>query len=713
MAVIHHENLGLFVLQTAKMDYVIHLSETGRLTHVYWGDRLPYPSDYPPPPQNWVLASQHANWPDMLAELPTLGGLQEVSPLLRTTFADGTRDLRLVCHSYKIAENELSFELKDEFYNLSVTARYQVYPDCNLFKRRLELTNTGPEIIKIEDALSGGAPLSVDRGDNFRLTHLSGAWAAETIVEQTALTGGRKVIEGRQNLTGHAHNPFIAIDVNATENDGEVWFAALEWSGNWRLFVEQIRSPFKLTRLGGGLNDFEFGWQLESGEQFETPWLALGYSSNGFGEMSRNLHRYQRRYVLPENFRQELRPVLYNSWEAVTFNVNEAEQLALAEKAAKLGSEVFVVDDGWFGERHHDRAGLGDWQPNAGKFPNGLNPLIQKVNELGMQFGLWFEPEMVNPDSDLYRAHPDWVYHFPNRPRTESRNQLILNLAKPAVEEFIFNMLDDMLARHNITYVKWDYNRIISEAGWNDAPAGRDREFWVRHVQALYRILDKLRERHPKVLFEGCASGGGRADLGALHHYDHIWTSDNTDPLDRLAIQHGYSLAYAPKTMYCWVTETNHNKANFSLRYRFHSSFMGSLGVGSSLNHFSEAELEEAAKLVAEYKEFRHVVQHGDFYRLTPLGRLEGVLAVQYLSEDRREAVVLAYGYRKHFWQNSTRLQLRDLLPEGIYRVEGELWNESGQHLSGQILMSRGILPKLSQGIDSAVVRLTLETPPA
>jgi alpha-galactosidase len=480
----------------------------------------------------------------------------------------------------------------------------------------------------------------------------------------------------------------------------------LQWSGNWKIIIEQQRAAGKRARVSGGLNDFEFGWQLKPGESFETPWLVLGYSGEGFGSVSRSMHQYALSNVLPAAFARELRPVLYNSWEAVFFEVNEAAQLELAEKAARVGAEVFVVDDGWFGERHNDWAGLGDWQVNRVKFPNGLGPLVNKVNELGMCFGLWVEPEMVNPDSDLYRAHPDWVYHYPGRAPITARKQLILNLCHDEVREWLFEWMDRLLTEHNIEYIKWDYNRSMSEPGWHIAGPGQEREIWVRHYQALYNIIDSLREKHPGVLFEACSGGGGRADLGTMTRFDHVWTSDNTDPLDRLAIQQGYSLVYPLKTMYSWVTHTDWNNSNYSLKYRFHSSFMGALGIGTNLNKLTEAELDETAALVKQYKEIRSVIQHGDFYRLTPL-KHEEVMAYQYFDRLKQEGVILVYGIRYHFWKFLQRLCLQGLEVNTLYRVEGDLAEGEPLEWSGAALMKRGFVPKLERAPSSALIRLS------
>ncbi len=705
---------GLFVLTTAQTAYTFYLTDTGQLVHSYWGVKLPRLEDYPALVVNQQHSSPHSYRHSLLNEYPVINGIGETEPALRTLMNDGTRDLRLEYSSHTISdEYRLAIQLLDRIYGLAVVLEFQLYPDCDLIKRRVTLSNTSAQNIKLEQVLSASLVLPGDQG-NFQLTQLNGAHLLETQLERQPVRTGRQVIEGRQLYTGHAANPFFALDSagasgqGAIETGGQVWFGGLEWSGNWKIIVEQLRSPEKIVRVSAGINDFDFSWQLEPGEGFETPWLALGYTNKGFGQVSRNLHRYQLEHVLPKAFATKLRPVLYNSWEAVGFEVNETSQLDLAHKAARLGIELFVVDDGWFGQRHSDQAGLGDWWPNSDKFPQGLTPLIEQVNQLGMEFGLWVEPEMVNPDSELYRAHPDWVYHFPSRESSLSRYQLILNLARDEVKEFVFSTLDRLLGEHNIKYLKWDYNRPVSEAGWPDALPERQREVAVRHVWAFYEIVARLRENHPGVLLEVCASGGGRVDMGSLHYFDHAWASDNTDPLDRLAIQQGYTLAYAPKTMYAWVTQSDHNQANYSLRYRFHSAMLGSLGIGANLNHWNEAELEEAGSLIAEYKAIRSIVQHGQMYRLTHFGEVANQ-AVQYQTADGSAGIVLAFGRREHFWHNRTRLHLQNLQSDQLYQLSGDLAEGYPGYLSGQGLMEYGLLPQLGHALySSALVKYNI-----
>jgi alpha-galactosidase len=392
------------------------------------------------------------------------------------------------------------------------------------------------------------------------------------------------------------------------------------------------------------------------------------------------------------------RPVLFNSWEATGFDICEDQQRALARRAAELGVELFVVDDGWFGARTGDRAGLGDWTPNAERFPDGLKPLAEYVHGLGMRFGIWVEPEMVNPDSDLYRAHPDWVQYQTGRKRTEFRNQLVLNLAREDVREYLWERLDALLSSAPIDYVKWDFNRCFSDAGW---PGDRyPQRLWVGHVRAVHDLLDRLRRAHPQVAFESCSGGGGRIDLGMLGRTDQVWTSDNTDPLDRLAIQEGFSQIHPARVMAAWVTDSPNVQLNgrvSSLRFRFVSAMAGVLGIGGDLTRWTGPELAEAREWVALYKEIRPLVQRGDLYRLrAPRG---GLSAVQYALGD--ETVVLAWLQAQHHGEPVPALRLRGLDPAASYECR-----ETGEVHRGAVLLHHGVRTGLRGDLDATVLRL-------
>jgi len=367
-----------------------------------------------------------------------------------------------------------------------------------------------------------------------------------------------------------------------------------------------------------------------------------------------------------------------------------------------------VMDDGWFGKRNDDHAGLGDWYVNLQKFPNGLKPLISYVNSLGMDFGLWFEPEMVNPDSDLYRQHPDWAMNFPGRPRSEARNQLVLNLAREDVKEYIFGVLDKILSENKIKYIKWDMNRHFGEPGWPEAPLAEQKEIWVKYVRNVYEIIDRLRARHPSLDIEACSGGGGRVDLGILERVNIVWTSDNTEAFDRLGIQEGFSLAYTPKVMSAWVTDVpNLNGRSTPLSYRFLVAMQGALGIGANLNKWSPEDFALATRMISTYKSIRETVQQGDLYRLG--SPREGALtANQYVSANGKQAVLFAFLHSQQYLRPVHALCLRGLDENASYRVKrlDEKVVEKQQVLSGSFLMHHGLNLNLEGDYDSTLVIL-------
>ncbi|MBB6097841.1 alpha-galactosidase [Deinobacterium chartae] len=687
-----HSALPLWVLETRTAAYSLGLDPDGRLVHTYWGPRLPRSEDYPRPPAVTEWAS--FNHPAHLAleEYPGYGAPKYIEPALKLSFADGTRDVVLRYDSAEQDGNDLRVHLRDAVYPLTVTLHYRVHPEHDLIERWTRFENGGSAPVTLERVFS--AQWHPPQREDYRLSHLTGRWLDEFRLQRETLPQGVTVLESRRLTTSHHHNPWFALDDGtALEESGEVWFGALAWSGNWKLIAE--RTDFGNVRIGLGLNDWDFAWRLGGGESFETPPAVAGYTPGGFGAASRALHRYIRDRVLPRP--QEPRKVLYNSWEATLFDVDERSQAELAELAAEMGIELFVVDDGWFNGRNSDRAGLGDWWPDPAKFPQGLNPLIERVQALGMQFGLWIEPEMVNPDSELYRAHPDWVIHFPRRERTEARNQLILNLGRRDVQDHLIATLDRLLAEHDIRFIKWDMNRNVSEPGWPEAP-GDPRELWARYVHGLYRVWGTLAERHPQVVWQSCSGGGGRADLGILRLADQIWVSDNTHAAARLQIQEGFSQVFPASTMEAWVTDAD--RGRLPLEFRFHVSMMGNLGVGGHLARWTPEEREVARAQIALYKRIRPLVQFGDLYRLRS-AHAGAFSAVQYVSQDRSEAVLFAF--RTHLPRPGALppLRLRGLDPQARYLLEGE-----DEPRSGAAWMNAGLRLTL-EDFSSAVLCLS------
>ncbi|WP_426318334.1 alpha-galactosidase [Pseudoduganella sp. R-43] len=658
----------VFRLDGGGVTYAFGINAGGQVQSLYWGAALAASDSLP------AAVPVEANSSNEMApgltpyEFAGFGGGLTTEPALKVRFPDGVRDLDLRYAGHQDKGDSLVLQLQDAKRAVRVALTYAMDEATGILARSAVVENRTGNWIQVDQMAA--ACLNLPYSDDYRLYFLSGRWAGEFMLQTRAITPGAFVLESRKGVTSHQINPWIAVSRAATgEESGPVWFGALGWSGNWRINVE-------MDAMGGvhataGYNPFDFSYRLKQGESLASPVFHAGFSNEGFGGASRVFHRYQREKVLPHAPRPRLRPVLYNSWEATFFDVNEAGQVALAEKAASIGVERFVVDDGWFGARDSDKAGLGDWVVNLKKFPSGLGPLIKRVNGLGMQFGLWVEPEMVNPDSDLYRAHPDWVINFPGRQRSEARNQLVLNLARKDVCEHLLKVLDALLSSHNIEYLKWDHNRAWSEPGWPEVAPDDQQRLYVAYVDNLYKLLAGLRRRHPKLEIESCASGGGRVDLGIMKLTEQVWTSDNTDPYDRLVIQDGYSHAYAPAAMMAWVTDSPNfvNKRVTSLEYRFLSAMQGGLGIGANLNHWQDEDFAKARRLVEAYKQVRATIQLGNLYRLVSPGNGSPRSATLSVSHDRKQAVLFAFLHSSMLRSAQKTIQLRGLDASAVYSL--------------------------------------------
>jgi alpha-galactosidase len=694
----------LWVLETHHTSYVLGVNQRGELQNVYWGKKIVRDEDLAAAHSSREHASFDSSETMTNEEYPGWGGMLYTEPCLKITRADGDRDLVLKYDSQKVVDDTLEVRVKDIQDDVFVTLHYRLYPRTDIIRKEAEIQNRTKQSLVVESAQSG--VWYVPRGEGYRLTYLTGRWAGETQPVHEPIHQGKIVLESRRGNTSHQLNPWFAIDEmgRADEDHGRVWFGALGWSGNWKLTVEQ--TPAQQVRVVGGYNDFDFGYLLKPGESLVTPPYYGGFTDGGFGEASRLMHRFEREEILPRRSAVHPRPVLYNSWEATTFNVNVEGQKELADKAAKIGVELFVMDDGWFGERNDDHAGLGDWVVNPKKFPNGLKPLIDHVKSLGMEFGLWVEPEMVNPDSDLYRAHPDWVMNFSGRPRSEARNQLILNMARDDVKEHIFAVLDKLLSENDIGFIKWDMNRHFSEPGWPEVPVAEQKKIWVKYATNVYEIIDRLRAAHPHLEIEACSGGGGRVDLGILQRVEQVWTSDNTEAFDRLRIQEGFSLAYTPKVMMDWVTDVpNLNHRSTPLKYRFLVAMQGSLGIGANLNHWSAKDFDMAKDMIERYKQIRETVQEGNLYRL--FSPREGNLtANQYVSEDGEQAVLFAFLHSQQLLRPAPTIHLRGLDEHALYRVKSidDKLVDKFQTVSGSYLLHHGLDLKLGGDFDSTMV---------
>jgi alpha-galactosidase len=701
----------VFRIDAADTSYVFGINKDKQLQAMYWGKRLSMEDSFATPHPSPAVASFDLPVNTTQQEFVAWGGGLYLEPDLKVTFPDGNRDLVLQYVSHTIDGNRLNILLKDISREVYVELRYQADPGTGIVRRSAQVQNKTSDPMTIEQIASG--TWSLPRGDDYRLRYLSGRWAGEWNLHEQIIQPGKTILESRRGSTGAQNNPWFAIDRNGSndQDQGDVWFGALGWSGSWQMSIEQ--DDIHQIRVTGGPNSFDFGYRLAAGEHLQSPDFYAGYSHEGIGGASRLLHRFEITTILPHAPNPKLRPVLYNSWEATEFRVDDAGQEALAEKAASIGVERFVVDDGWFGQRATDHAGLGDWYVNSVKFPHGLKPLIDKVHSLGMDFGLWVEPEMVNPDSDLYRKHPDWVLNFTGRPRSEARNQLMLNLARPDVREYVFQFLDKLLNENDIAFLKWDYNRNWSEPGWPAAGPEDQKKVYVTYVQNLYSILEELRAKHPGIEIESCSGGGSRVDLGIMHYTDEVWPSDNTDAFDRLLMQDGFTYAYTPGVMMAWVTDspTWVNQRTLSLEYRFLSSMQGSLGIGANLNNWKPEDFATAKKMVAQYKQVREMVQRGLLYRLISPQDGSEQSVTESVSEDQNGAVVFAFLHSSQKQNPFPRIYLRGLKPGTMYRIaalDGKLSADSPAVASGAFWMSHGVDVDMRGDFQAAAFTLEL-----
>jgi Alpha-galactosidase len=699
----------VFRIDAADTTYVFGVNEHQQLQSLYWGKRLGTDDSFPAAKAMPEAAAFDPPISTTPHEYVGWGGGLYVEPDLKITFPDGNRDLVLKYVSNRIDGNKLDIVMKDILREVYVTLQYQADPETGILRRSAEIENRTDAPFTIEQVAAG--TWNLPRGTNYRLRYLTGRWAAEWNVQEQAIHPGKTVLESRRGTTGAQNNPWFAIDHvgNNDQDSGDAWFGALGWSGSWEIAIEQ--DQLQQVRVTGGLNAFDFGYRLQKGEHFQTPYFYGGYSSHGIGGASRLMHRFEIDSLLPHAPTPKLRPVLYNSWEATEFRVDEAGQMALAEKAASIGVERFVMDDGWFGQRKDDHAGLGDWYVNPQKFPHGLKPLIDKVHSLHMDFGLWVEPEMVNPDSDLYRKHPDWVLNFTGRPRSEGRNQLVLNLARPDVRAYVYGFLDKLLTENDIAFLKWDYNRNWSEPGWPAVAPEDQKKVYVDFIRNLYSILAELRAKHPNVEIESCSGGGSRVDLGILQYTDEVWPSDNTDAFDRLLIQNGFTYAYTPGIMMAWVTDspTWVNNRTLSLEYRFLSSMQGSLGIGANLNKWTPEDFATAKKMVAQYKSIRQTVQRGALYRLVSPANNSEQSVTESVSRDGKQAVAFAFLHSSDEGYPYPRIYLRGLDANANYRIaalDGKLAKDTPASANGAYWMYRGVDVELRGDFQSAAFTL-------
>ena len=674
-----------WIIRTPASAYQIIIEENGAVKPAYYGAAAGASSN-----------GRTASWFTGVEEVPVRGGYPGKTPMLEVVFHDQVRDLDLTFVSGEIlsigGHPALKIVQKDRYYPLQVESFIRVIAHADVLEKWCVIKNTGSKHpIRIENFQSGNLVLPADQ---YTLTHLAGKWGHEYQLQETNLSPGTKTLQA-VDFKSFANPPWFLLRPQGEADPfaGPAWYGSIQYSGNWRMDFNQFYD--RNVQVTAGIHFWDTWYNLKPGASYETPKFITGYTDQGSEKAAQNLSAYVRTELLPVRYRETVRPVLYNSWYATNFDVNEKQQLALAHEAKEMGVELFVIDDGWFKGRINDRAGLGDWEVDPVKFPNGLSPMIRQINDMGMDFGIWIEPEMTNPDSDLYRAHPDWVFYFPNRKRHESRNQLMLNLAREDVYQYLLKSISKLLQENNIKFIKWDHNRTLSEPGWPDAPAATQREVRLRYIDNLYRLVDELKKRFPDVWFETCSSGGGRADYGMLARMDQAWASDNTDPVSRLFIQHGYLSLLPANTMVSWVTHENWYQET-DLGFKFDVCMSGVLGIGNDLTKWTGEEKKLAAQKIALYKQVRPLVQQGIATRLVSPFQ-ENRSAVQYTATDGLSAVLFCYNMAHYLEQSkldsrsSKVLRLQGLQRDKSYRLTQPGKEGEGEVYSGAFLMDVGI----------------------
>lgn len=654
---------NLFVLDTLNTTYAFHVLETGHLEHLYYGNKIQINSVLEAVslvekrtilPGNAVYyndENKSLGLEDVCLEMSSYGKGDIRDPFIEVTHADGSITSDFLFQKAEIRQgktkletlpssyeennrvDELIITLVDKNYDLTLECTYSVFLDYDVITRSSKLINTSKDKITLQRLMSN----QIDLNDHdYIFTSFHGAWAREMKKYDVNIGPYRIVNESVCGCSSNRANPFTMLSRKSTSEDsGECYGFNLVYSGNHYTSVEV--SAFGKTRVLSGINPTNFEFHLEPNETFEAPEAVMTYSNNGFNGMSQNMHEFVRECIVRGTWKKKARPVLLNSWEASYFDINEKKLLNLAKAGKDVGIELFVMDDGWFGARDNDTKGLGDWTANKKKLPQGIDGLAKKVNELGLDFGLWVEPEMVNVDSDLYRNHPNWAMQIPNKPHSESRNQRILDFSNPEVVEYMTKQMENVFSAGNVAYVKWDMNRIFSDVYSPSLPPHKQKEVSHRYIMGVYKMLESLNKTFPDILFEGCASGGNRFDLGMLCYFPQIWASDDSDAIYRVEAQTNYSFGYPMSTIGAHVSDCpNHQTLRKTpIATRFTVASFGVLGYECHLGEMSKEDLKEIKAQIEIYKKYRDVLQFGTFYRT----RSENIYEWSCVSKDKTKAV--------------------------------------------------------------------------
>ena len=716
MSIVCRESDRIFTLSGGKVSYVLGVAPDGKLMNLYWGPRVPDGAigmdltDYP----GFASFDLPEYWHPV--EIPTLGSGWYGTPAVDAVNAQGDHVTDLRFRNYKITKGKkplpglpatyvesddeaasLEIDLKDPLTGLEATALYTIYEASGALTRSLRLRNGGAESITLRGVQAASVPFW---GSDYDAVYLKGGWARERTVVRNPIGMTETALYSQRGASGHESSPFLALCAkNTGELSGEVWAMSFVYSGSFCAKVDVNNAGN--ARLSMGLNPQVFQWLLAPGEEFQSPEAVLVYSAEGFSGMSQIYHKLYRTRLARGTWRDKPRPVLVNNWEATYFNFNEDKIMDIVRAAKKLDIELFVLDDGWFGKRDIDNCSLGDWVPDLRKLPNGIAGLSEKVHAEGLMFGIWVEPEMISPDSDLYRAHEDWCLHVPGRTRTLERNQLILDLSRKEVQDYLIEAISNVLRTGNVDYVKWDMNRNMTEYFSFALPAERRMETQHRYMLGLYRVLEEITSAFPKVLFESCSGGGGRFDGGMLYYMPQTWTSDNSDAVARLSIQYGTSFVHPLSAMGAHVSAVpNHQVGRItSLQMRGDVAVCGNFGYELDLSKMTEEEKQLAKAQVARTKELRTLTQTGTFTRL--ISPLDGkYCAWQIVSEDGKEALLCVYRILSGAATPPIRVKMTGLEEDAVYT------DAEGNARTGAYLMHRGCSVLLRGDFTSRLIHL-------
>lgn len=702
----------IFMLQMRNSTYSMKIVDDGYLAHVYFGRKILNEdisyllrlNENPFTPT--INMRDKAVFMDTISlEYPCygIGDFREHSFQVLDENGMSTTDIRYVSHIiYKgkpklqnlpaTFANENEFETLeitciDKILNLEVTLIYSLFYNYNAITRSVKVKNNSSSACNITRVLSSS--LDFDNSE-YDMVSFYGSWARERHLERSKLRHGKQVIDSLRGESSHQHNPFIAIcSQNAGEDYGEVYGFSLVYSGNFYACSEV--SQHDKTRVAIGINPTDFNWLLEKDETFQTPEVVIVYSQNGFGEMSRTYHDIYRNHLIRGVYKDRERPVLINNWEATYFDFNTQKLISIAKQASELGIEMLVMDDGWFGHRDSDNSSLGDWFIYKEKIDGGLKNLVDEVNKLGLKFGIWFEPEMVSPDSNLFKEHPDWAIQIKGRDLTLCREQYVLDFSNKNVRDYIYNLIKNILSSANIEYVKWDMNRQLTEVGSNFLPQNRQRELWHRYVLGVYELMERLITDFPNLLLENCSGGGARFDAGMLYYSPQIWASDNTDAIERLKIQYGTSMCYPLSSIGAHVSDCpNHSVGRVTpFKTRGHIALLGTFGYELDITKISEDDKQEIKNQIQDYKTYNHIMRNGDQYRIGNIFIDNTWDAWIIVSKDKLEAL---FTYVQVLGKPNFRskiVKLKGLNPNFKYKNM-----EINETFSGSTLMNAGIIIK-------------------